>query len=172
MWCTRPGIVYLVGGTYNLISAVSSIVYFREFRELPEYGFSDDCDPELQRSYCTHDRAPGTSRHSDSRRNGVNTDPHTLQDCAYGAGADENKSKVKPHMTPTGLARPIPSLHPFDVLKPATPRPSDAVPRSLGRRLHELDLALGAAAGGRVLGEAGACLGVGRAAREEEVSSK
>ena len=39
-----------------------------------------------------------------------------------------------------------------------------------GRRLHEFDLALGAAAGGRVLGEAGARLCVGRAAREEEVS--
>ena len=38
-----------------------------------------------------------------------------------------------------------------------------------GRRLHEFDLALGAAAGGRVLGEAGARLGVGRAAQEEEV---
>ena len=38
-----------------------------------------------------------------------------------------------------------------------------------GRRLHEFDLALGAAAGGRVLGEAGARLGVGRAACEEEV---
>ena len=38
-----------------------------------------------------------------------------------------------------------------------------------GRRLHEFDLALGAAAGGRVLGEAGARLGVGRPAQEEEV---
>ena len=41
------------------------------------------------------------------------------------------------------------------------------VPRSRGRRLHELDLALGAAARGRVLGEAGARLSVGCAARKE-----
>ena len=45
---------------------------------------------------------------------------------------------------------------------------SDAAPPcSRGRRLHELDLALGAAARGRVLGEAGARLSVGCAAREE-----
>ena len=61
---------------------------------------------------------------------------------------------------PKGLTK-LPSISNERVAGDAAP------PRSRGRRLHELDLALGAAAGGRVLGEAGARLSVGCAAREE-----